>query len=272
MAAPSITQSQFYSAGSSSMAGGTNWSISLPALTSASDGYILVVASSSGTAINTVVDQSNALYWFDENQINGKNGRFVMDNGVTYGINVYGAPLPALLGAAAQTWGGGTQTISFASAPDSVVACAFGVVGDDTPNWLTWDRGVLDGPVFFDDVNTTTVDTQAWQSNTFDTLNLVATISDNGGLGGSVPSGFTSLGGAHIWITNYIQMTIGQAQTLNKAVPSTNLSWSFSNIPMATRVWSMSNARGLGGAGLLDNIQRINRTAGRNKLISPVMR
>jgi hypothetical protein len=266
MANPNIVTSKTFSTVNAFLPAGNLWSISTPPATC--DGYILVVANAAGL-VPAINDPNNSLLWFMPSAASPANFSFAQPTGYTSGLTVIAAPLPAPLGQSSeQSWGTSVINIQWPSAPDAALALIFAIQGDSFPNWLTWDRGVIDGPIFFSGDNTTDVNKLNWSANTFDTLNLEVMVTDNGSASNQ-PNGFTNFADFAINGSHSIRMTAAYKNTVGASINSAQLSWQGSGTNMANIVWSMSDAAGVSGA-LADSVAIQNRQQSKVRMLHRV--
>lgn len=278
MTAPSVVtsngQAQLYSLNGSQ----ATWTIFTPPATC--DGYILIVANTSGIHPQITSGNQSDLYWFDMSAQANLAGSFssqVSNASTTWNMSIFGAPLPSSQYLFANSWGSTPVIINFGGVWDAACAFLIAIIGDWLPNSLTWDRGVLDGPIFFNGANLTDTNPQKYSSNTFDTLTFCATMTDNASWGGEQPN---YNGNGSTLFTPGDTKGINGSQSIhagwssfphtNSALLSPQLFWQENGqgVNMANMVWSMSAADGIGGGQAADNFIAFTRFPAKVRMIN----
>jgi hypothetical protein len=239
--APQMQAASFIETNGSLITPANGFTLPLPAISNA-DGYMMLIANSNGVAASSVVDSSGnpQLIWSLGETYFSDTFQPTMNSG-TYSLQYCQSPLP--FNTSPQSAGGGLATIYFNGVPDSVVVFVAGISGEASPTIMTLDRGVPNGNVFFTGNNTSGADLLNWSTCTYNTLQVCATISDTGNLGGAVPNGFVTQGAGAIWINNYLQLAVSTQQTSGASVPAAQLSWQ-QNTQMANMLFSYSDKQG----------------------------
>lgn len=265
MANPNITASSISATVNAFLPSTNLWLLQTPS-TGAADGYLLAVANTQNL-VPSVSDPNNSLLWNHMTDFSA-----AMPSGYTASVSVYGAPLPCPLGGGPLSWGNSLINVQFPGRPDAAIAAVIAIAGDWKPCFLTWDRGVLDGPIFFSGDNTSGPELLSWSTATFDTLNLACVITDNGSYGGSFPNGWTGTQlTTHIQGTNFLELGLCYNNTTGQAVSNAKLAWQLGNsVNMAVLLWSMSDAAGLGGGTLNDNVVNYSRQPSKVRMLSRI--
>lgn len=268
--APSIIGSSFTGTlGSSLSDGGITMKLPFAGSAGGADGLIMAVVTNNGTFPWWAKMKSNGEMWLVlENSTYtglGKNGEQFT---VTYFLYPY--PFNQLSQNDQLTWGPDEIDIVFSASPDGVTVGLLEITGCNFVGFLI-DRGVINGPVVFakaDQANSVKLN---YSTATWDTLSIATIISDDGALGGAVPVGFTGIGSAHIWGTNFIQMAMGYKQNVGSAVPSGQFSWE-ENVSMFALELAFTNAAGYASGATVQNaVQSAQYAFRKSKLISPVI-
>lgn len=249
MAAPTILGSQFYQGLSAS---GT-LNLALPTATSG-DGYLLFFATNNGVKAN-VARSDNLGPWLQTLE----NNNFPSGAGAgsaTLQLSYWDCPFISfpLMPADSGTDSGDTLRLDLSGTTDSWCAAVLIVSGMAFTGGLNYpcdiciDRGTVSGNCIFSGSNTAHSVNLNWSTNTWDTLNLAVIMSDNGSLGGQVPTGFTSVGGTHIFGTNYLQLNVGQKSTTGNNVGSASFAWQ-QDVNMLAVEMSLTSDIGTGTVG-----------------------
>ena len=224
----------------------TSWKFNTPALSTASDGMIMIATQEqSNTSIGFPIVTSTIcgvdMQWKADDE-------FVWNspyNGVTYTSTPLFFPLPILFdnnplnlasGFRAKTWPAMSTKIvnAIGGTVDAMTLIIFGVVGSPIPSTIFTDRGVPNGPTYFSNGSDPPVGplvSPQWSTNLWNDLQIGVTFGDSQSrvnTGPQTTAGFgnwTGITGSAYYGTNYCTANLGVLAE-NSAVAS-NAVWTW---------------------------------------------
>lgn len=258
--APTIVASNLFTAVNVSQQ-----TITLPAATG--DGYTLIVVTNNGVAPYTPT--SPTLFWTNLGHAGSISN---LANGELCNITVFHAPFICFPNTPRDqgSCSGEVVTINFTGQNDAVVTACLAITGTATffRVGLSFDRGVINGPIYFVGNSVTQPAPLTFSTNDYNDLSICINVSDQGSLSNNVPTGYTGFMSGGIYGNNLLHVSLGYKSL---SASQNNVSWDWGVLSgFSTSAVEFAYTDGTGGT-LPSQISAIQQPLRRTKLINSVI-